>query len=114
MPASGSSSTAFPSGWLTRERVNLYCAILLAVEVAVFLFMAAGTHGLIVPLAKPTSTDFVSFYAAGSLANAGTPELAYDRAEHYSAEERATAVGIDYNFLFYPPPLLLHCAFFRP
>ena len=89
MPASGSSSTAFPGGWLTRERVNLYCAILLAVEIAVFLFMAAGTHGLIVPLAKPTSTDFVSFYAAGSLANAGTPELAYDRAEHYSAEERA-------------------------
>jgi hypothetical protein len=72
--------------------------------------MAAGTHGLIVPLAKPTSTDFVSFYAAGSLANAGTPELAYDRAEHYAAEERATAAGIDYNFFYYPPPFLLLCA----
>src|SRR3984893_794966 len=74
------------------------------------LSMAAGTPGLIVPLAKPTSTDFVSFYAAGSLADAGTPQLAYDRAEHYSAEERATAVGIDYNFFFYPPPFLLLCA----
>ena len=110
MPASGALSTAFPGGWLTRQRVSLYCAILLAVEIAVFLFMAAGTHGLIVPLAKPTSTDFVSFYAAGSLANAGTPELAYDRAEHYAAEERATAAGIDYNFFYYPPPFLLLCA----
>jgi alpha-1,2-mannosyltransferase len=110
MPASGALSTAFPGGWLTRQRVSLCCAILLAVEIAVFLFMAAGTHGLIVPLAKPTSTDFVSFYAAGSLANAGTPELAYDRAEHYAAEERATAAGIDYNFFYYPPPFLLLCA----
>ena len=110
MPASGALSTAFPGGWLTRQRVSLYCAILLAVEITVFLFMAAGTHGLIVPLAKPTSTDFVSFYAAGSLANAGTPELAYDRAEHYAAEERATAAGIDYNFFYYPPPFLLLCA----
>jgi glycosyl transferase family 87 len=112
MPVSGSSSTAFPGGWLTRERVDLYCAILLAVEIAVFLFMAAGTHGLIVPLAKPTSTDFVSFYAAGSLANAGMPQLAYDRAAHYAAEERATAEGIDYNFFYYPPPFLLLCFMF--
>jgi hypothetical protein len=72
--------------------------------------MAAGTHGLIVPLATPTSTDFVSFYAAGSLADAGTPQLAYDRAEHYAAEERATAAGINYNFFYYPPPYLLLCA----
>jgi len=111
MPASGSSSTAFPGGWLTRKRVSLYCAILLAVEIAVFVFMAAGTHGLIVPLAKPTSTDFVSFYAAGSLADAGTPQLAYDRAAHYAAEERATAAGINYNFFYYPPPFLLLCFF---
>jgi alpha-1,2-mannosyltransferase len=109
MPASGSLSTAFPGGWLTRERVSLYCAILLAVEIAVFLFMAAGTHGLIVPLGKPTSTDFVSFYAAGSLADDGMPQLAYDRAAHYAAEERATAVGINYNFFYYPPPFLLLC-----
>jgi alpha-1,2-mannosyltransferase len=110
MPSSRSLSVASPGGLLNRERTRLCCAILLAIEISVFLFMAAGTHGMIVPLAKPTSTDFVSFYAAGSLADAGTPEFAYDRAEHYSAEERATAVGINYNFFFYPPPFLLLCA----
>src|SRR5207248_6313316 len=94
----------------TRERVRRYCAILLAVEIAGFLFMVAGTHGLIVPLSGPTSTAFVSFYAAGSLADAGMPQLAYDRAEHYAAEERATATGIDYNFFYYPPPFLLLCS----
>ena len=95
---------------MERRRVFLFCKILLAVEVAFFLFLAAGTYGLIVPLRKPTSTDFVSFYAAGKLADAGTPALAYDRAAHYAAEERATAPGITYNFFYYPPVFLLLCA----
>jgi alpha-1,2-mannosyltransferase len=105
-------SLSMPSlgGLFDRDRIRLYCGILLAAEIAVFLFMVAGTHGLIVPLPKPTSTDFVSFYAAGSLANAGTPQLAYDKAEHYAAEQRATQVGIDYNFFYYPPTFLLLCA----
>jgi hypothetical protein len=95
---------------LDRDRVLAYCRVLLAVETAVFLFLVAGTHGLIVPLARPTSTDFVSFYAAGALADAGTPELAYDQAAHDAAEERATEAGIEYRFFYYPPVFLLLCA----
>jgi alpha-1,2-mannosyltransferase len=110
MTTPGSSSTRALGGLCDPVRIRLYCTILLAVEIGVFLFMAAGTHGLIVPLPKPTSTDFVSFYAAGSLADAGTPELAYDKAEHYAAEQRATQAGIDYNFFYYPPTFLLLCA----
>jgi len=94
---------------LDSRRVSRLCGILLAVEIVLFLFVVAGTHGLIVPLAKPTSTDFVSFYAAGKLANAGTPELVYDQAAHYAAEEQATEPGIVYNFFYYPPVFLLLC-----
>lgn len=79
-------------------------------ELACFLFFIAGTHGLIVPLATPTSTDFVSFYAAGSLADAGNPALAYNKPAHYIAEQRATEAGITYNFFYYPPVFLLICA----
>ncbi len=75
-----------------------------------FLFLVAGTHGLIVPLAGPTSTDFVSFYAAGALADSGSPELAYDQAAHDAAEQHATAAGIEYRFFYYPPVFLLLCA----
>jgi len=110
MATLGSLKLRSSGGLLDRESIRLYCAILLVIEISVFAFMAAGTHGLIVPLAKPTSTDFVSFYAAGSLADSGTPELAYDRSEHYAAEERATKAGIDYNFFYYPPTFLLLCA----
>ena len=55
--------------WLDRRRVITDATILLAFEILGFLFMAAHFHGLILPLDKPTTTDFVSFYAAGSLAD---------------------------------------------
>jgi len=97
-------------GALDRDRASGYCRLLLALEIAVFLFLVAGTHGLIVPLAGPTSTDFVSFYAAGALADAGTPELAYDQPAHDAAEQRATAAGVEYRFFYYPPVFLLLCA----
>lgn len=84
--------------------------LLLALEFATFLFIVAGTHGLIVPLGNPTTTDFASFYAAGSLADGGTPALAYDQAAHYAAEQSATEPGIGYQFFYYPPVFLLLCA----
>jgi hypothetical protein len=96
--------------WLDRRRVRAGAAILLALQLAGFLFIVAGTHGWIVPLGKPTTTDFVSFYAAGALANAGTPALAYDHAAHLAAEERVTGVGIEYQFFNYPPVFILLCA----
>ncbi len=95
------------AAWFNAGRVIAYGRVLLVCEIALFIFLAAGTHGLIVPLDQPTSTDFVSFYAAGQLANAGTPALAYDQAAHYAAEQQATETGISYNFFFYPPPMLL-------
>jgi hypothetical protein len=52
--------------WFDRQHVLAFCAILLAIELGVFVFLIAGTHGWIVPLAEPASTDFVSFYAAPS------------------------------------------------
>ena len=96
--------------WLNRRRIRAGAAILLMLQLAGFLFIVAGTHGWIVPLGKPTTTDFVSFYAAGGIANAGTPALAYDRAAHLAAEERATAAGIEYQFFNYPPVFILLCA----
>ncbi len=104
------SSAGRPSELLNWKRIYSGCGVLLALELAVFLFMIAGTHGLIVPLDKPTSSDFVSFYAAGSLADIGAPKLAYNQAEHHAAEERATEAGIEYNFFYYPPTFLLICA----
>ena len=95
--------------WLDRARILACARILFVVEVAVFLFLIAGTHGWIVPLDHPLTTDFASFYAAGDLANAGNPALAYDQAAHFAAEQRVTEPGIQYQFFYYPPVFLLIC-----
>ena len=98
--------------WITGPRVRVGTKLLLIEQIALIIFFIAGSHGLIVELTAPTTTDYVSFYAAGSLAADGTPGLAYDRAAHYAAEQRATEPGIPYQFFFYPPVFLLVCAVF--
>ena len=110
MVTAESLAAGAPSSLLSRERVHAGCCILLAIETVLFLFLTAGTYGLIVPLPTPTSTDFVSFYAAGKLADTREPELAYDKVAHYAAEQRAAEPGIVYNYFFYPPVFLLLCA----
>jgi len=97
--------------WLDSRRIRAYGLILLVIEAAVLLFIAAGMHGLIVPLKVPPATDFSSFYAAGRLAADGTPALAYDLAAHHLAQQRIYGhPDVEYNFFFYPPVLLLLCA----
>ncbi len=85
-------------------------ALLLVLELAGFAFFVAGTHGWVTPLRRPVSTDFVSFYAAGRLVDAGTAALVYDQAAHHAAEQAATEPGIAYNYFYYPPIFLLLCA----
>src|SRR6266568_8077455 len=110
MMSAGAISPANLSTLLDRRRIGWCCAILLALQFGLFLFIVVGTHGWIVPLTRPTTTDFVSFYAAGVLANEGTPALAYDHAAHLAAEERVTEAGIEYQFFNYPPVFILLCA----
>ena len=112
MAAMAGLLTQLQSGnWLSTGRLRLYVAILFVAELAAFCFFVAGTHGWIVPLDKPNTTDFVSFYAAGQLADAGTPALAYDHAAHFAAEEAIVGKGIEYQYFNYPP---VYQALFMP
>ncbi len=96
--------------WPVRTRAIVYLSVLAVAELSLFLFFVAGAHGWIVPLDQPGSTDFVSFHAAGALANQGVPWLAYDRAAHHLAEQAAVGEAIPYNYFCYPPIFLLLCA----
>ncbi len=96
-------------GRLTPGRIAAWSSVLLVGECLTLLFFIAGTHGWIVSLTRPVSTDYVSFYAAGTLAATASPSLAYDNAAHYAAEQAATAPGIAYVYFFYPPTFLLFC-----
>jgi len=112
MAANGRLATRLASGeWLTAKRLHVCVTTLLIIELAVFAFIVAGTHGWIVPLKGNNTTDFVSFYAAGHLADMGTPALAYDHAAHLAAEEAIVGEGIQYQFFNYPP---VYQALFAP
>ncbi len=95
---------------LDAARIRRWCGFALAAQLAAIVFIVLGTHGLIVPLRDATTTDFVSFYAAGTLANGADPASVYNRALHFAAERAATAPTIHYVFFFYPPVFLLLCA----
>ena len=98
------------AAWLSRDRVTAWSSILFAAELLIIVFLALWQHGVFVPVPNPPSSDFASFYAAGKLAMAGTPALAYDHAAHWAAEQQATWAGAGYQYFFYPPVFLLVCA----
>ena len=95
---------------LTRARVIAAGWFLALAELTCLVMLALWQHGVIGPgIPAKTSSDFVSFYAAGKLALAGTAPLAYDQAAHFLAEQRFTIAGAPYQFFFYPPVFLLLC-----
>ncbi len=95
--------------WLNRDRIIAWGGILLALEVLFLGFIVLWHHDVFGRIDPPASTDFVSFYAAGRLALAGTPALAYDQVAHAAAEVAATVPGSPYQYFFYPPVYLLLC-----
>ena len=92
---------------LSRAALRRRASIAALVQACVLLLMIAGTHGWLVRGVKPNTTDYVSFWAAGRLADQGMARLAYDHAAHLRVEEAATQPGIGYQYFFNPPPYLL-------
>jgi alpha-1,2-mannosyltransferase len=98
--------------FLNRARIIGWGRTLFIVEIVALLVIAAGTYGAIVHLDAPSSTDFISFFAAGRLADLGTPALAYDPAQHRAMEQLVFGdARLPYAyFFFYPPTFLVICA----
>lgn len=96
--------------WLTKDRVMAWATVLLVLEVVFIGFIAAWQNGLFFEVQKPHSADYVSFHAAGQLALAGTPELAYNQAAHMAVQRQTAVTGDSYQYFFYPPVYLLLCA----
>jgi hypothetical protein len=96
--------------WLGRERAIAWGGVMLAVQLLLLVFVALWQRGVFVTITQPTSSDFVSFYAAGKLALAGTPALAYDQTAHYAAQQLASTPGAPYQYFFYPPVFLILCS----
>lgn len=96
--------------WLDRDRIVAWGSALLTIELTFAVFIALWQHGAFFVIENPTSSDFVSFFAAGKLALSGTPALAYDQVVHYAVQQQTSMPGAPYQFFFYPPVFLFLCA----
>lgn len=96
---------------IDRDRAASYLKILCIGKILAFLYFYLELNGFIGRGIEPgASIDFLSFYSAGHLADAGTAERVYQSALLYTAEQQISADDhITYFGLFYPPTFLLIC-----
>jgi Glycosyltransferase family 87 len=97
--------------FVTRGRMRVYSALLLAAYIAGIIGLLATANGNVDAMGRPLGTDFANVYAAGKLALDGKPALAYDWPAHHDMQKRI-AGGSDVGYFpwLYPPPFLLVAA----
>ena len=94
--------------FLTRQRLTVYSALLLAGFTIATLWVIATAHGLSDHAGRPLGTDFSSFHTAGRLALEGRNP--FDQAALYRAEQSAFGNATRYYSFSYPPIFLLPAA----
>ena len=104
--------TALRSGsFVTRARMRVYSLLLLVAYVATIVVLLATANGIVDTAGRPIGTDFANVYAAGKLALAGEPALAYDWPAHHAMQKRISGRDdIPYYGWHYPPAFLLVAA----
>jgi hypothetical protein len=105
-------------GWWNRRRARAYLALLAGGNVIGFIIAICHAHGWLLPQNPHFSTEFMGFYAAGKLVNAGAailnyapglPVRDYIASSHIAPAHAAMqqAVSGDKNIIlftfFYPP-----------
>jgi hypothetical protein len=93
--------------WLNARRAVAYSKIALIMFGAIAGGWIFGSDGLVDPLGKPLGADFVSFWAASSIALNADPAAVYDQERHGTVEQQAIGREIPYYAWFYPPVFLL-------
>jgi alpha-1,2-mannosyltransferase len=91
--------------------MRVYSMLLLVAYVATIAALLATAHGIVDVAGRPLGTDFANVYAAGKLAGAGEPALAYDWPAHHAMQTRISGrEDIPYYGWHYPPAFLLVAA----
>ena len=97
--------------WIDQDRAVSYLKILFVGAILAFLYFYLELNGFIGRGIEPgASIDFLSFYTAGHMADAGSAEQVYQPAQLYAAEQQISAdAHVTYFGFFYPPTFLLIC-----
>lgn len=96
--------------FLTRERIRLWTAALLIGFASALIFLAVTAHGVSDYKGRPLGTDFSDVYAAGTLANDGHGERAFDPPQQFAREQALFGKDTQFYGWHYPPFFLLIAA----
>lgn len=94
--------------FLTRQRVRVYCVMLIGAYAAVFIALFATADGINDRFGRPLGTDFANVYAAGRMAQEGRAAAAYNWPAHHAVQQSiAGRTDTPYYGWHYPPVFLL-------
>lgn len=93
--------------WLGAARCRAYLRILAVLNVAMLVWLVAGSHGGIDRNGFLLGSDFISFWTVGHMLRAGAD--VYDAAAHIAAQRAFFASEGGYTAFFYPPSFLPFC-----
>jgi alpha-1,2-mannosyltransferase len=96
--------------FLTRERIRLWTVALLIGFASALIFLAVTAHGVSDYKGRPLGTDFSDVYAAGTLANDGHGERAFDPPQQFAREQALFGKNTQFYGWHYPPFFLLIAA----
>jgi hypothetical protein len=97
--------------FVSRQRMRGYSILLLCAYVVAIAVLLATAEGIVDAAGRPLGTDFANVYAAGQLARAGKPALAYDFPAHHDMQRQVSGrADIPYYGWHYPPAFLLIAA----
>lgn len=97
-----------PDSFITRARVRLAAALVLAATIIGLISLFWGAHGTVDSLGRPLGTDFSNVWSAGWMADHGRAPEAWDWAAQHAVQKQ---VHHDPQIPFfpwpYPPPFLI-------
>jgi alpha-1,2-mannosyltransferase len=96
--------------FLDRARIRLWTTAILIGFALGLSYLALTAHGINDYKGRPLGSDFSDVYAAGSLANDGHAELAFEPAHHFARERAIFGKDTQFYGWHYPPFFLLIAA----
>lgn len=97
--------------WITRERIYVYCWMMLALWTLGILTVVLTAQGGLDFQGRPLGTDFSNVWSAGQLVLDGRASAAYDPTLHHAVQKAAfQAPDVPYYGWHYPPFFLLIAA----
>lgn len=96
--------------WLTRERLAVYAALLIAGYAAFICWIVLGGNGTLDAMGRPIGTDFANIWSSGRMVLDGRAADAFDPALQRPYQQQLLGMPADLFYGWHYPPMFLAVA----